>query len=412
MRLPRSSGVLLHPTSLPGGRLGPEAYRFVDWLAAAGQSWWQVLPLGPPDAHGSPYNAPSAFATSPALLADPETSVSEEELTAFRERHAFWVGDYARHAGEGAILDQVRFSREWSALRAYARERDVRLIGDLPIFVARDGIDVASRPELFLEGVVGGVPPDYFTAHGQLWGTALYDWPALRRRRYRWWTERFRRTLELVDLARVDHFRGFVAAWEVPERNRTARHGRWRRGPGAAPFRAAAAELGPLPLIAEDLGVITPAVEQLRDRLGLPGMRVLQFGFGRSAESRHRVEHHPEWAVAYTGTHDNDTARGWWDSLDDAARARTGIDAADPAWGLIRLALSSRARLAVVPVQDVLRLGSEARMNTPGTSSGNWSWRLAPGQLTDGLAACLRAETAAAKRLPERTGTAQAARRR
>jgi len=404
MQLDRSSGVLLHPTSLPGGRLGVEAYRFVDWLAAAGQSWWQLLPLTPPDGRGSPYNSPSAFATSAALLERPAARVPAAELASFRERHAYWLDDFARWAGADAVLDQVRFAREWAGLREYARSRGVRLIGDLPIFVGRDSIDVRTRPELFLPGVVGGVPPDYFTSHGQLWGTALYDWPALRRRRYGWWTERFRRTLELVDLARVDHFRGFVAAWEVPERHRTARRGRWRRGPGAAPFRAAAAELGPLPLIAEDLGVITPAVERLRERLGLPGMRVLQFGLGRSPESRHRIENHPEWCVVYPGTHDNDTARGWWDALGPEARRRTGIDPADPAWGLIRLAFSSRARLAIAPAQDVLGLGSEARMNTPGSSTGNWSWRLRPGQLTDDLAARLRAETSAAGRLPAGSG--------
>ncbi len=341
----------------------------------------------------------SAFAASPALLAEPDAHVGETELASFRARHGFWLDDFLRDAGEEAIVDQVRFAREWSALRTYARSRGVRLIGDVPIFVARESIDVRARPELFLDGLVGGVPPDYFTAHGQLWGTAVYNWPALRRRGYRWWVERFRRTLELVDLARVDHFRGFVASWTVPDDHRTARHGRWRRGPGAAPFRAAAAQLDSLPLIAEDLGVITPAVERLRNSLGLPGMRVIQFGYGRSPESRHRLENHPEGASSTPGRTTTTPLPGGGRRSAPSARALTGIDPSDPAWGLIRLAFSSQARLAVVPAQDVLGLGSEARMNTPGTSSGNWSWRLEPGQLTSELAARLRAETAAARRL-------------
>src|SRR5919109_4790174 len=213
MRLPRSSGVLLHPTSLPGGRLGEEAYRFVDWLAAAGQSWWQVLPLGPPDEHGSPYKARSAFAGSEELLAEPNARVGEEEAAAFRRREAFWIEEWIAQAGAGGLEGQVRFEREWQALRAYARARGVRVFGDLPIYVAEGSVDHLAHPELFQRGVVAGVPPDDFSATGQLWGNPLYDWPALRRRGYRWWSERFRRTLGLFDLARIDHFRGFVAYW-------------------------------------------------------------------------------------------------------------------------------------------------------------------------------------------------------
>jgi 4-alpha-glucanotransferase len=400
MTFDRASGVLLHPTSLPGGRLGPEAYRFVDWLQEAGQSWWQMLPLGPTDEFGSPYNTSSAFAATRSLLADPKAPVAEAELADFRHRQAFWLDDYVHATGDGALADQVRFEREWDALRAYARERGVGLIGDVPIFVSRDGIDVHAHPELFLRDVVAGAPPDYYNATGQLWGSALYDWPALRRTGYRWWVERLRRALEHVDVVRIDHFRGFVASWAVPRRNRTAANGRWRRGPGAALFRAIEAELGGLPVIAEDLGRITPAVTALRERLGLPGMRVLQFGFRGRADSPHRLENHARRSVVYTGTHDNDTATGWWRSLSPGEREATGLDPAEPHWSLLRLAFSSSAQLAIVPAQDLLGLGSEARMNTPGRAEGNWSWRLEPGQLTDAHAQRLRTETEAAGRAP------------
>jgi 4-alpha-glucanotransferase len=369
VKLPRSSGILLHPTSLPGGRLGPEARRFVDWLQEAGQSWWQVLPLGPPDDVRSPYRSASAFAGWRGLLAEPKAPVAAEELEAFVAAHPYWIGDWAAFAGVGAIADQVRFQREWLGLRDYAVERGVRLIGDVPLYVAPDGADHLAHPELFQRDAVAGVPPDYFSRAGQRWGNPLYDWGRMRASGYRWWIERFRRTVELFDLARVDHFRGFVAYWSVPERYKTARRGAWRRGPGRELFDAVAAELGELPLIAEDLGVITPAVNHLREELGLPGMHVLQFD--------PRVDRHREHAVVYTGTHDNDTTAGW---------------ARDPkaTWPLIELAFSSPARLALVPAQDVLALGSEARMNTPGSEQGNWTWRLRRGQLTAKHAARLR----------------------
>ena len=288
MRLPRTSGVQLHITSLPGGKLGSSAYEFVDWLAAAGQSWWQVLPLGPPNRQRSPYKSASAFAAWRGLLGDPSAAVSAAELEAFRARHAFWADDWARFAGGSrALRDQVRFEREWSALRAYAHSRGVRLIGDVPIYVAAGSADAVRHPELFRDDVVAGVPPDQFTARGQLWGNPIYDWPALRRRHYRWWVERLRRTFELFDLARIDHFRAFVAYWAVPRGARDASGGRWVRGPGRAVFDAARAELRRLPLIAEDLGVITPAVTRLRESLGLPGMVVLQWGF--NADERESV---------------------------------------------------------------------------------------------------------------------------
>jgi 4-alpha-glucanotransferase len=408
MNLPRTSGVQLHPTSLPGGRLGGDAYGFVDWLAEAGQSWWQMLPLGPPDRYGSPYKARSAFAAWPGLLAEPQARVTKAEELGFREREGFWIDDWARFAGRDAVADQVRFDREWAALRAYAEERGVRLIGDVPIYVAPGSADHRAHPELFRDDAVAGVPPDAFTDKGQLWGNPLYDWPALRRRRYRWWTERLRRTFELYDLARIDHFRGFVAYWAVPRGARDARGGRWRRGPGRAVFDAARRELGPLPLIAEDLGVITPAVERLRDSLGFPGMVVLQFGFDPGdTHSPHRPENHVESRVAYTGTHDHDTILGWWRALDEARRAEVdravhaaGVREAEPHWSLIRLALSSPARVAMVQAQDVLGLGSEGRMNRPGTASGSWRWRLEDGALTRDLSARLRAATEAAGRLP------------
>ncbi len=399
MNLSRSSGILLHPTSLPGGRLGEHAYAFVDWLAAAGQSWWQVLPLGPPDDVGSPYKSASAFAGWSGLLADPTAKVEPEELEAFAARESYWIADWAAFAGGDAIADQVRFAREWSALREYARRRGVRLIGDLPIYVASGSADHVSHPRLFSTDVVSGVPPDAFTKDGQLWGNPLYDWSAVRADGFRWWIERFRRTFELVDLTRADHFRGFVAYWAVPADAATARSGQWRRAPGRTLFDAVREELGDLPVIAEDLGVITPAVERLRDELGLPGMHVLQWGFSDRRSSPHRLENHRENGVVYTGTHDNDTTAGWWSSLSAAERRATGLDAADPAWSLIELAYSSVASLAIVPMQDVLGLGSAARMNTPGLASGNWSWRLEPGATDDGLAARLRTAAGQAGRV-------------
>ena len=399
VNLPRSSGILLHVTSLPGGRLGTAAYSFADWLAAAGQSWWQVLPLGPPDRSGSPYTSSSAFAGWPGLLADPDAPVSAREVAAFRAAHAFWIDDWERFAGAGAVADQVRFEREWSDLRRYATARGVRLIGDIPLYVGARSADHVAHPEIFQRGFVAGAPPDAMSATGQLWGNPLYDWRALQAHGYRWWIERLRRASQLSDLARIDHFRGFVAYWSVPARARSARAGRWRRGPGAAVFEAAQRELGALPLIAEDLGVITPPVERLRMELGLPGMVVLQFGFSGGPRNPHRPENHVQSVVVYTGTHDTETAVGWWDSLSPSARARSGLDPAEPHWSLIELALRSPAVLSIVPAQDVLGLGSEARMNRPGVTAGNWRWRLEQGQLTPALAARLRKATARGGRL-------------
>jgi 4-alpha-glucanotransferase len=401
MNLPRSSGILLHVTSLPGGRLGPEAHRFVDWLHAAGQTWWQMLPLGPPDSDGSPYMGASAFAAWPGLLEAPDAPVSARAVAAFRVREDAWIGDWERFAGPGAVEDQVRFDREWRALRAYAARRGVRLIGDLPIYVAPGSADHVAHPELFQHGFVAGAPPDALSAVGQLWGNPLYDWAALRREGYRWWIERVCRTGRLFDLSRIDHFRGFVSYWSVREGLKTAKAGHWRRGPGEDLFRSIEREVGPLPLIVEDLGIITPAVEALRERLGLPGMVVLQFAFGGGKRNPHRPENHRRNLVVYTGTHDTDTAVGWWESLSRRARVATGLDPAEPHWSLSRMALASRAAVAILPAQDVLGLDNSARMNMPGTTGPhNWTWRLEPGQLTDELAARLREETRKARRLP------------
>jgi 4-alpha-glucanotransferase len=403
VHLQRSSGIFLHPTSLPGGVLDEEAFRFVDWLEAAGQSWWQVLPLGPPDEFRSPYRAASAFAASPQLLADPVARVTATELEDFVARHPYWIGDWARFAGPEAIAGQVRFEREWNALRSYARDRGIRLIGDVPIYVSDDGADVEAWPELFEHGEVAGAPPDPLNANGQHWGNPLYEWPAHRATGYRWWIERFRRVHELVDLSRIDHFRGFVAYWAVPEKHKTARHGHWRRGPGAELFHTVEDALGDLEVIAEDLGVITPAVVALRDELGLPGMAVLHWAFGSARSNPHAPANHRENQVVYTSTHDTDTTVGWFASLPRKEKARTGLDPNEPHWGLIEIASLSAAALAIVPAQDVLGLGSTARMNRPGTVAGNWGWRLERGALTDAHAARLRQATARGRRLPSRS---------
>jgi 4-alpha-glucanotransferase len=358
------------------------------------------------------------------------------ELAAYRAREAGWLEDYAlfralraRHGGgwtrwpeplrkrdpaaleaarrelgdevERHALAQLLFDRQWSALRSAAAARGIRVVGDLPIFVAHDSADVWADPDLFsldedgLPTVVSGVPPDYFSATGQLWGNPLYRWDVMSRDGYRWWVERFRRTLAMVDVLRVDHFRGFEAYWEVRAGAPDAIRGRWVPGPGRALFDAVREALGSLPLIAEDLGIITPEVEALRDDLALPGMRVLQFAFGSDdPENPHLPANHVHNAVAYTGTHDNDTALGWYRSLDPAERARAdGVlpPGGEPQWRMIETVLRSPAGWAVVPLQDVLGLGPSARMNTPGVAEGNWSWRFPEGALGEAPAARLAA---------------------
>ncbi len=481
----RTSGVILHPTSLPGrygiGDLGPEAYRFVDFLAGARQGLWQVLPLGPTGYGDSPYQCFSAFAGNPLLVslerlveqgwlspsdlsgapAFPERSVDYEAVARIRlplldrahqrfrkragprERRAFasfcrrqraWLDDYAlfaalkdAHGGrawpewdrdlarrrlsalagarrqwadaiQSRKFAQFEFFAQWAALRQHAHERGVRIMGDLPIFAAHDSADVWAHRELFHLGEdgqpthVAGVPPDYFSATGQRWGNPLYRWPAMRKTGYRWWIRRFRAVLDLVDVVRVDHFRGFEAYWEIPASEPTAIRGRWVKGPGASFFRAVEAALGSLPIVAENLGVITPEVEELRTRFGFPGMAILQFAFGTDPQGpSFRPHNYSRDLVVYTGTHDNDTTRGWWTSAGAADSTRSPEDVrrerdfcrrylgfagdGEVHWAFIRAVMASVADTAIVPLQDVLGLGSEARMNLPGRPTGNWRWR-------------------------------------
>jgi 4-alpha-glucanotransferase len=284
-------------------------------------------------------------------------------------------------------------------LRRYAHTRGIRLLGDIPIYVSGGSADEAAHPGLFRQGEVAAAPPDSLNEEGQLWGNPLYDWEAMRGDGYRWWIERLRRASALVDLVRIDHFRGFASYWAVPAGETSARQGRWYPGPGADLFRAAEAELGELPLIAEDLGVITPDVVELRDRLGLPGMVVMHWAFGGEPDNPHRQVHHRERQVVYTGTHDTDTTVGWFGSLPPEEQEQTGLDPAGPTWSLIELAYASPAVLAIVPMQDVLGLGSESRMNRPGETEGNWSWRLASEQLRSEDAERLRALASASARL-------------
>lgn len=425
----RAAGVLLHPTSLPGpaptGRLDRDAYRFVDWLAEAGFRVWQMLPTGPVDEHACPYQPPSAFAGDTRLI-DPDGPSATEALPAFRQRHAAWLDDWTLYAAlrrhfarpwpqwppalrdrdsralrrartehavaiEAEMRAQCRLERQWHALRAYARSRSILLFGDMPLYCAHDSADAWAHRHLFTLDPTGriegeaGVPPDGFSEQGQHWGQPLHDWKAHAREGWHWWIERLRVLVARFDLLRVDHFRGFQAAWSIPPDTADARAGQWLPGPGRAPFDAIAENLGSLPLVAEDLGTITEDVHELRDALGLPGMRVLQFAFDGDPGNPHLPAHHPEWAVAYTGTHDNDTLYGWWRGLKPnlRERIRAGLDAHAAAMPepLIDALLASPARLAVLPLQDVLGLGSEARMNVPGRRDGNWQWRCPDGAL-------------------------------
>jgi 4-alpha-glucanotransferase len=449
----RASGILLHPTSLPSGSgigdLGPGACRFADWLEAAGQRIWQVLPLGPVGYGESPYQLFSAFAGNPLLIAledapkPPDFACDRVEFErvapwkmarlheAFRKREPEtaradtgfeWLETFARFmalkAANGgkpwwewdarAQVDpeeiefqkflQQTFFRQWRALKAYCHDRGIHLMGDLPIYVAKDSADVWARPELFRFESVAGVPPDYFSATGQLWGNPIYRWDRMAADGYRWWTERMRAALEMFDLVRVDHFRGFEAYWEVPADEPTAVNGKWTKGPGTEIFRVLEKELGRLPIVAENLGVITPEVETIRAEFGFPGMAVLQFAFGTDPQAPTFQPHnYSRNLAAYTGTHDNDTAMGWWRSqggdstrsAEDVRREKAqalaylGVDAGGAAeinWLMIRTLMMSVADTVIFPMQDVLGLGSEARMNTPSVASGNWRWRIRPEQ--------------------------------
>jgi 4-alpha-glucanotransferase len=493
--LRRSSGILLHPTSLPGrfgiGDLGPAAYRWVETLAAMRQSWWQVLPLGPTAAGDSPYQSFSAFAgninlLSPELLERdglvsslfwagqnfPDDRVDfarvssfkrsllraawdafrsgksahlKEDFTSYGEAESEWLDGYAvfmaiRESLGGADLiawprdllhrdpvalaavekplaaeiamhrfGQFLFDRQWSALREFAAERKIGMIGDAPIFVAPDSADVWMHPELFLldadrrPKVVAGVPPDYFAENGQHWGNPIYDWGRMSANGYAWWAARLKRGLEQVDLIRLDHFRGFVQAWHIPASETTAKNGKWVDGPGADLFIQLHKRLGDLPIIAEDLGLITPDVENVRLEFALPGMKVLQFAFD-TPKNQYWPHNYEPLCVCYTGTHDNDTTNGWWATLDPKNRgylaAYIGRRVEDPAWDMIRLAWGSVAAIAMAPIQDVLSLGGEARMNRPGVADDNWRWRFRPQQFNQELVDRLSGFTELYNRLP------------
>ena len=437
----RRSGVLLHPTALlqqdGAGALGGAALRFVDWLAEAGFGVWQVLPLGPTGRDGSPYWTRSDQAGN-AVLVDPQREppggpdafeqwcatqqhwlddhVLFEALAQAHEGAPWWQWPAALRDREPAALAQARqalserlrqlrrvqwqFDHQWSLLRAHAHERGVRLLGDLPIYVAPDSVSTwAQRDQFQLDALgqpteVAGVPPDYFSEDGQLWGNPLYDWSRMQADGFVFWRRRLAGLLSRYDLLRIDHFRGLAAYWAVPWGALTARDGRWRDAPGEALLQAVRDELGDLPLVAEDLGVITPDVDALRRAFGLPGMRVLQFAFGGGADNPHLPHNHSVDLLAYSGTHDNDTTVGWAATLPAAARDHAcrylGCGEGDLASAVQRAALASVATLAVLPLQDVLGLGSAARFNTPGTVAGNWQWRLDLALLTPELAARYR----------------------
>jgi 4-alpha-glucanotransferase len=435
----RSAGILLHPTSLPDGRIGAAAFAFVDFLLLAGCGVWQLLPLGPTGHARSPYSLVSAFAGAARLLPDdvPQNqAVRPSELTEFAERERGWLHDYAlftilkrryadapwwqwpaeardretrfiaRETGRRVdgtaevIRRQFLFSRQWETLRRYANDRGILMYGDLPMFPVADSADVWVNRHLFkLESdgrasVTAGVPPDLFAADGQSWGNPVFDWDAMRREGFRWWRERVGHELRRFDLLRWDHFRGLVATWEIPRGAKTAREGEWRDVPGHELLAALRQELGALPLIAENLGIITPDVEQLRRDFALPGMHVFQFAFDGTEDNPHLPRNHEEQGVAYTGTHDNDTTLGWFRSLAPEVRsavlAETGGAEAEMPWPAIRAVLQSRACLAVVPMQDYLSLESAHRMNRPGIAEGNWLWQLGQGDLSEGLAASIR----------------------
>ncbi|MCX7170839.1 MAG: 4-alpha-glucanotransferase [Proteobacteria bacterium] len=470
MRFPRSSGVLLHPTSLPGpygsGDFGAAAYHFVDWLLAAGQKMWQILPLGGIGPGNSPYMSNSAFAGNVLLIdlddlrrqgwlgadellphADFDScrinfgvvyhyrleklrlaaqrffngGHARDEFRAFCRAEKSWLDDYSlfmalaekfhwqdwnlwqpdlalrepaalrRAAAELATevsfwnFCQWCFSRQWQGLKQYANERGIQIIGDIPIFIAYQSAEVWARPDLFelgpdgLPSVVAGVPPDFFSETGQRWGNPLYRWSAHEQEGYAWWIERMRKTAALVDIVRIDHFRGFAAYWEIPASEPTAVNGRWLPGPGEKLFGVIKAVLGQLPVIAEDLGVVTPDVVRLREKFRLPGMRILQFAFTGETDNPYLPHNFVNNTVVYSGTHDNDTACGWFESAAERERIFAckylGSDGSAIHWDLIRAASASVADIAIYPFQDILGLGSEHRMNLPGKQSGYWEWR-------------------------------------
>jgi 4-alpha-glucanotransferase len=484
MNYKRSSGILLHPTSLPGpdgiGDIGPEAYRWIDYLHECGCGLWQILPLNPTGYGDSPYQAFSAFAgnpylISPALLREdgllsrsdlsdrpdfPEDEVQYGEVIQwkvsvldrafarfnqttdrqlleayqdFKSAQAHWLQDYALfmtikaqqggvawaewpqtlrkrqpEAIEGILQNhsdeieshkfrQFLFFRQWKALVNYAHEKDILIIGDIPIFVSIDGADAWSHPELFYldedlnPTFVAGVPPDYFSLTGQLWGNPLYRWSAHEKTGFAWWIERMRATLQTVDIVRLDHFRGFSGYWEIPAGMPTAEVGRWVKGPGPRIMEAFRDALGDLPIIAEDLGVITQDVHAMRDQFNLPGMKIFQFAFSNTPADPFLPHNYPHNCVAYTGTHDNDTALGWYQSAPeperDFFRRYVGRPGENASWDMIQAVWSSVAMFAIAPLQDFLSLDTKARMNFPGKPSGNWGWRVRPEALSSNLSA-------------------------
>ena len=471
MKFPRAAGILLHPTSLPSrfgiGDLGPEVYRFIDFLTQSDQRIWQVLPLGPTGYGDSPYQSFSAFAGNPLLISPeklvehgylatsdiehgmvfPDDQVDFARVTpvkfdllrrafqnfkptrdfdSFRERNEFWLEGFVRFQAlkkanggkawtEWTIQNadceemdaqrfwQYEFFRQWDELKRKCEERRIRVMGDIPIYVAHDSADVWANPDLFQLDqngnpmMVSGVPPDYFSATGQLWGNPVYRWDRLEQTGYAWWIERFRAVFNVVDMVRLDHFRGFEAYWQVSATEKTAINGEWVKGPGSKLFETLQRELGDLPIVAENLGVITPEVEAIRHQFGFPGMSVLQFAFGTDPQApSFRPHNYPREVVAYTGTHDNDTTIGWWNSNAhaDSTRSEAAIererrladaylatDGREINWTFIRTLFASVADTTIVPLQDVLGLGSEARMNLPGSTKRNWVWRFRPGEI-------------------------------
>ncbi|MDO6681712.1 MULTISPECIES: 4-alpha-glucanotransferase [unclassified Oceanobacter] len=430
----RCAGVLLHPTSLPSGKLDESAWLFLDWMQAAHLTVWQMLPLMEPLDGLSPYQGVSAFALNPALLPDHwQNQIDPQALAAFIANPPHWLQPYARftllkqlHDGSAwnqwpdvykfrdpqalADLDQ-HYADElhaivsqqfaliqcWQQLKHAANTRGIQLFGDMPIFVAYDSVDVWSNPDEFKlddnlnPTVVTGVPPDYFSATGQRWGNPHYHWPHMEANGFYWWRQRMAWSLELFDLVRIDHFRGLEASWEIAVSEPTAMTGNWVKAPGHALLSALQATHDPLPVIAEDLGIITPEVVALKEAFGLPGMSVLQFGFNGLPDNPHALTEQVENSVVYTGTHDNETTLGWWQALQDDGQkhwilSQLDLHVGEMPWPLIDAALQSPAYMAIMPLQDFLGLDNQSRMNTPGTIVDNWHWRYQPQQLTEALA--------------------------
>ena len=476
-KMRRLSGILVHPTSLPSkfgvGDLGPEAYRFVDFLQEAGQHLWQTLPLGPTGGHNSPYQCFSSFAGQPLLIspelllqegllaesdlsnvpAFPEEEVDFKAVQAYKEelfkkaftrfkelpedselkselalfcKSSHWLDDYAMFMAikkskdglhwlewekkyrkptksqkaviERDLEDEILYEKfhQWSQLKAYANERDILLIGDIPIFVSGDSSDVWAEPRLFqvdsdgFPTVVAGVPPDYFSATGQLWGNPLYDWKYHKKTNYTWWMDRFKTQFLLSDIVRIDHFRGLESYWEIPADSETALNGKWVDGPKDDFFETLIQSFGEEPpIIAEDLGIITDEVRALRDKFGLPGMKILQFAF-EDDDSNYLPYNQPYNCVCYTGTHDNDTTTGWYASASEKARDKVrrymNTDGSQISWDFIRTCFGTPARFALIPIQDLFCQGSEYRMNTPGKAEGNWAYRVKKELLTSDVA--------------------------